>query len=465
MGVFGLGGALHQPRYLPELPPHLLADRERSAAHSPHRQSGEEERDHPADEKAHDDVGVGQADDNGSSGLLFGQGEEGGQPRKRRQSGGRDSEPLAHGRCRVAHGVQGFGALSDLLAHVTHHGDARGVVGYGPVAVDGQKHAERDQHALGGDGYSKKALLTPRGDPVGDEGGDSDKDDRQDGTEHADRQSLNDVGGGAHFARLGDSLDGALVGREVLGRQADEETAGEACDHGVEDPDIVGAQIEPGQQEPAHQHQPVGGVDAAVHRRSRLCSLLFEAARGLARSHEESPHYGGHYSHGPQEEREERAFVVAQYQGCDRQDHGGGYRGDVRLEEVGAHPGDVADVVTHVVRYDSGVSRVVLRYAGLDLAHHVCAYVRALGEDAATDPEEKGHERSPDSVTQPHVVVIEGYDHNCQAQKPQADDTKSHYGAAGKRHPQGLRPARTGGSGGPVVGPHRDAHPQVTREG
>jgi hypothetical protein len=63
--------------------------------------------------------------------------------------------------------------------------------------------------------------------------------------------------------------------------------------------------------------------------------------------------------------------------------HGADDGADVRLEEVGAHAGHVADVVTDVVGDDGGVARVVLGDAGLDLADQVGADVGGLGVDAA----------------------------------------------------------------------------------
>jgi hypothetical protein len=64
-------------------------------------------------------------------------------------------------------------------------------------------------------------------------------------------------------------------------------------------------------------------------------------------------------------------------------------RAAVGLVEVGAHAGDVADVVADVVRDGRGVARVVLGDAGLDLADEVGADVGGLGVDAAADTGEE----------------------------------------------------------------------------
>jgi hypothetical protein len=64
-------------------------------------------------------------------------------------------------------------------------------------------------------------------------------------------------------------------------------------------------------------------------------------------------------------------------------------RADVRLEQVGAHARDVADVVADVVRDDGRVARVVLGDAGFDLADEVGADVGGLRVDAAADAREQ----------------------------------------------------------------------------
>jgi hypothetical protein len=74
--------------------------------------------------------------------------------------------------------------------------------------------------------------------------------------------------------------------------------------------------------------------------------------------------------------------------------HRGDDRPGVGLEQVGAHAGDVADVVADVVGDGRGVARVVLGDAGLDLADQVGADVGGLGVDAATDTGEQRDRRA-----------------------------------------------------------------------
>ena len=69
---------------------------------------------------------------------------------------------------------------------------------------------------------------------------------------------------------------------------------------------------------------------------------------------------------------------------------GGDHRPHVGFEDIGAHAGDVADVVADVVGDDAGIARVVFRDARLDLAHKVAADVGGLGVDSAAHAGEQG---------------------------------------------------------------------------
>ena len=76
---------------------------------------------------------------------------------------------------------------------------------------------------------------------------------------------------------------------------------------------------------------------------------------------------------------------------------------DVRFEEVGAHAGDVAHVVTDVVGDRGRVARIVLGNARLHLADEVGADVGGLGVDAAADPREQGDRRTAEGDGREHV--------------------------------------------------------------
>ena len=74
---------------------------------------------------------------------------------------------------------------------------------------------------------------------------------------------------------------------------------------------------------------------------------------------------------------------------------------DIGLEQVGRHAGAVADVVADVVGDGRRVARIVFRNAGLDLADHVAADVRTLGEDAAAETGEDRDQRGAEARAPP----------------------------------------------------------------
>ncbi len=64
-------------------------------------------------------------------------------------------------------------------------------------------------------------------------------------------------------------------------------------------------------------------------------------------------------------------------------DHGGGHRGDVTIEQVCAHAGDITHVIAHIIRDDGRISRIVFRDAQLNLTREIGRDVGRFGEDAA----------------------------------------------------------------------------------
>ena len=154
---------------------------------------------------------------------------------------------------------------------------------------------------------------------------------------------------------------------------------------------------------------------------------------------------------------------------------------NVRLEEIGTHAGDVADVVANIVGDDGRVVGVILVDVLLDLADEVRADVRGLGVDAAGDAGEEGdgggaeaeagealHHlgRVREEVRQERVA-------RRRAGEAEADDGKAHDGAGGEGDGEavvegallagGLVAGARGGGLGVAVG--RDDHAPPARRG
>ena len=143
----------------------------------------------------------------------------------------------------------------------------------------------------------------------------------------------------------------------------------------------------------ADDRDPGADEEAAVDRRQA-------AAVGLARAGgEDADHRGDDADHGDRQ-REDQALRAEDLLAEDQR---GDERDGVGLEEVGRHTGAVTDVVTDVVGDGGGVTRVVLRDTGLDLADQVGADVGSLGEDAAADTHEHGEQGGAEAEALQHL--------------------------------------------------------------
>ncbi len=125
------------------------------------------------------------------------------------------------------------------------------------------------------------------------------------------------------------------------------------------------------------------------HRRDDQASVERSHDPGAAaHAYEEGADDRGNDAHGAEHQRVEdkdQVGLAADLVEKTAEEHGGDRRDRVCLEEVRRHTGAVADVVTHVVRDDRRVARVILRDPGLELADEVRAHVRRLGVDATAE--------------------------------------------------------------------------------
>ena len=146
----------------------------------------------------------------------------------------------------------------------------------------------------------------------------------------------------------------------------------------------------------------------------------------------------------------------------DAQRQRGDQRAHIGLEEVGAHAGHVAHVVAHVVGDDGGVPGVILRNAGLHLAHQVGAHVSRLGIDAAAHTGEKRDGGSTQrKAGEDGDVAGEGIDGGA-AQKTQTHHAHAHNAAAGEGDAQRLvHAAALGGGRGADVGLGGNVHAHI----
>jgi len=156
------------------------------------------------------------------------------------------------------------------------------------------------------------------------------------------------------------------------------------------------------------------------------------------------------------------------------QGHGGDDGSDVTLEQVGAHPRHIADVVPDVVRDRCGIERMVLGNARLDFADEVGADVGRLRIDAAADTgEERDRGRTEgktgddgDHLADRLLVRADCRGENgkeaAEPEDAETDHAQAHHGAAGEGDAESLRQAGPRCVSRPDVGLGRREHSDET---
>ena len=133
----------------------------------------------------------------------------------------------------------------------------------------------------------------------------------------------------------------------------------------------------------------------------------------------------------------------------------------VALEEVGRHPGAVADIVADVVGDGGRVAGIVFGDALFDLSHQVGADIGCLGEDAATHPKEQSEQRTPEAEPDQdgRRGVLKHHDDQGRAEQSQADGEHSGHATGPEGHLQsGRERTRLGGCGGADIAPDCQTH-------
>ena len=426
----------------------------RRVAHRGHGDGRDQERDGTADQQPHQDPGAGQFE------LEIRvmdphRGHEGGDDGQRGQRRGADRKALADGGRGIAERIQGIRDFTGLRPQAGHFGDAAGIVRHRAIGVDRHGNAHGGQHAHRRDTHAIDARELR-----GDEDHRCQDQDRQHHGLHAHRKAGDHHGGRAGIAGIGDLAHRSAAG-VILGDQAHQGAAHGAGEHREPDTQL---DPQPAHQKPGRHHeQGGGGKGSGTQGPARL-------GAGTQAHHPDADHRG-QQSHGCQRQRQEhqRGLRPMSGHGCgngDRGDHGAA----VGLENVGSHAGNITDVVPDIVGDHARIAGVVFGNAGLDLAHQVCAHVRALGVDAAAYPGEQRHRGGPhaepvDGVHRFGITTQIGIEQP-QAQQSQRRDAESHDGTAVKGHgKRGGGAFAVRGSGGADIGPGRRVHPQPAGAG
>ncbi len=239
---------------------------------------------------------------------------------------------------------------------------------------------------------------------VADHDAGADQQRRQRGGFHRHRETRDDVGAVAGDRGLRHRLDRAIVGAGVVLGDPDDQAGDGEADQRAPEQRHAGELAVADLQHGAHADHPVGdepdgrdrqhgGRDHALVHRPHDAAVGAEADEvgaddrgddaGAADGQRIDHQLGDQRRIGREEDR--------------GQDHRGDGGHRVGLEQVGGHAGAVADVVAHVVGDGGRVAGVIFRNAGFDLADHVAADVRTLGEDAAAETGEDRDQRGAEA--------------------------------------------------------------------
>ncbi len=467
-----------------ELLTHLLDNHPSRATHGSDREGREVEGDRATNEQTDKRLHVGDVDLRGDVSekfrTLFVEVELGadcfdvtGEQRNRCNDRGADGKSLGHGLRRVTDSVEAdhdpLGLAVELARHLS---DAGSVVRYRTERILRHDHASRGEHAHATQGDQIQRELQVAA--AQREGSPQRKRDRQDGIDRRfqTRGSAREHHGGrARSSRLSDLPHRLVVrGGEVLRQAADDLSQNQTHDHGQEHLQTLMAttralvaHIAEGHSSGTQHGQDARDQESAVDRLQRVRLALTRSHRKDACDRRDHTNCAS----GQRENHAQRRIGADRVKRRDSKDDRRNERDFVGLEEVGGHPGAVANVVADVVSDRRGVTRVVLGNSGLDLAHQVGADVGRLGKDAAANPQEQREKRTTESEADQdrRTRVLKRHDDRRRAEQSEADGKHAGDSAGAKRNLKRRwhRP-RTRGGRGTDVASRGERHPDVARE-
>jgi hypothetical protein len=390
------------PDLIPDLAHHALG----GVSNRLDGEGREEVRQHGSEEETSEDFWLGEGDKGAEreTSVVKEASVEG----ERDQDGRADGEALSDGGGGVSGGVEGISDLADLVSELSHFGDASGIVGDGAIPVDGEGDGQVGEHAEGGEGDAVEAE-----EEVGEVGSDGDEERGHYGREVAEGESESDVGAGAGDAALGEVAYGLVrVRGHVLCEGSDDEAGNQAEDRAEERMNLETAgNAMSGDTELETSRISEGGseVDQADQDESRDDKLDLEGSLDLsvdvdfhAENGEGADQDADDDTEGDDHEGVEEVADVEVATGTDKGVAGEHESGAGRLsegaEKIGAHAGDVSDVVADVVSDGGGVPGGVLGEARLHLSDEIGADIGGLGVNSSSDAAEKGHEGAAETV-------------------------------------------------------------------
>jgi len=215
--------------------------------------------------------------------------------------------------------------------------------------------------------------------------------------------------------------------------------------------------------------------------RNRRCNeALIESAHDIVAAaepdEESSEHRPDDANTADQQRQKQHCFLygAGKEDRTDQHRRNDGHR--IGLEKVGRHAGTVADIVANVIGDHGRIPGVVFRDAGFDLADHVSADIRTLGEDTAAKAGKDRNQRCTEAERDKRFKnmaqarrfgrVINATKHNVIARDPeQSEADHQHTGDGARLECDSQRRLQSAGPGGICrshVRANRDVHADVT---
>ena len=450
----------------PDFDDHVLG----AAADGEHGERAEPEGQNAADEETDDDERVHCIDRRQFHDLRIGD-----KKRERRQSGRTDGETFADCGRRIADAVEFIGAFADFFFQTAHFGNAAGIVGNRAIGVDRKLNARRREHAQRSerDAVKTRAKIRKRDRDANQEDGNNRRN-------HADRKTADDVRRRPCRRSFGNGFDRFIRIRRIIFRDfADERTGNQTARDGEENHHCVDMNQTADRMFP---NQAFGGqneIGRAVCRdcrqNGRRNRTAIEGVLGIRffvfAADDKRAQNAENDADGGNDERQDDGRELSLIRRPKRraQNRRTDDGADVRFEQVGAHAGDVADVVADVIGDNGRIARIVFGDARFDFAHEVGAHVGGFRVNAAAHARKQCNRRCAEAKARKNFedlvhafadkndVRIEQEQAN-NAQKPETDDRHAHDGAAAECDGQGVSQPLAGGVRRADIGFCRHAH-------
>ncbi len=457
-GVIRFLGSFHDAGELVELTTNFFDHLVGGFTNRVHGKSGEEHGEHTTDEETGDDFRFQKVDSVEVCDLRIGYEES-----QSGKSGRANGKAFADSGGGVTDGVKSIGDFTDFFGKLAHLSDTAGVIGDRAIGVNSDNGTGGGKHTNSGNGDTIEAES-----PVSAKDTDSDQKDRENSRGKTGGITADDAGAGAGLALTGDFLNRFVIaGGVILGDLTDGNTDDKADDNSYE---RHNASIEENTAEEEGSDNDDGGADIStkVELFGRILSFAV---------YKEDGNNGRKDTDSGKEQREERAVDFRDSVNGISKGDGGNDGTDIGLEQVGAHTGDVADVITDVIGDNSGVSRVIFRDTGFDFTDKVGTDVSRFGINTAADTTEESHSGSTEGETSDDGSEFSGF-HSHEAgfgvkddvgggntEETETDNAETHNGTAAESDFQcGRHTVFTGSVGGTDVGVGSRFHADITGE-